>query len=196
MRKMSQKAKTLQAEYRLRFSKAEKYRAEVWRILCNAYFSRYILPGDSVLDMGAGWGEFINNVKASRKYAMDLNPDAKTRLNSDIHFLQQDCSQTWELPANTLDAVFSSNFLEHLPEKAHIESALSEAHRCLKDGGLVVFLGPNIKYVNSAYWDFWDHFIPLTEQSVAEVLRLKGFHVQVNVPRFCHIPCLRGLPLS
>lgn len=179
-----QKREILREEYDLRFSKTEKYRAEVWNILCNNYFAHYIFPEHAVLDMGCGWGEFINNIKATCKYAMDLNPAAKSRLNSDIQFLQQDCSQKWNIPEDSLDVVFSSNFLEHLPDKACIESAISEAYRSLRDGGLVIFLGPNIKYVNGAYWDFWDHFVPLTEQSLAEVLHLTGFQVQVTLPRF------------
>lgn len=181
---MTNEAKTLQDAYSMRFSKNKKYRTEVWKILCNNYFNRYISPEYSVLDMGAGWGEFINNIKASHKYAMDLNPDTKDRLNQNIKFLHQDCSQKWEISDNTLDIVFSSNFLEHLPTKDHVESTISEARRCLRYNGLVIFLGPNIKYINGAYWDFWDHFIPLTEQSLAEVLNLKGFQVQVNLPRF------------
>ena len=181
---MEQKEKTLQNEYQLRFSKIERYRTEVWKILCGEYFSRYILPDHTVLDMGCGWGEFINNVHAKHKFAMDLNPDAKQRLNNGIHFLQQDCSQNWDVSTGSLDAVFSSNFLEHLPDKAHIVRTLSEAHRCLREGGLVIFLGPNIKYVNGAYWDFWDHFVPLTEQSLAELLQLKDFQVEVKLPRF------------
>lgn len=181
---MSQKAKILHEEYSLRFSKTESYRMEVWRILCRDYFSRYVLPEYTILDMGSGWGEFINNIDAACKYAMDLNPDAKSRLNSNIHFLQQDCSQEWDIPENHLDIVFSSNFLEHLPDKQHIESTITEMYRGLREGGLAIFLGPNIKYVGGAYWDFWDHFIPLTEQSLAEVLRLKGFQVEVNLPRF------------
>jgi SAM-dependent methyltransferase len=181
---MSQKAKILHEEYSLRFSKTESYRMEVWRILCRDYFSRYVLPEYTILDMGSGWGEFINNIDAACKYAMDLNPDAKSRLNSNIHFLQQDCSQEWDIPENHLDIVFSSNFLEHLPDKQHIESTITEMYRGLREGGLAIFLGPNIKYVGGAYWDFWDHFIPLTEQSLAEVLSLKGFQVEVNLPRF------------
>jgi SAM-dependent methyltransferase len=181
---MSQKAKILHEEYSLRFSKTESYRMEVWRILCRDYFSRYVLPEYTILDMGSGWGEFINNIDAACKYAMDLNPDAKSRLNSNIHFLQQDCSQEWDIPENHLDIVFSSNFLEHLPDKQHIESTITEMYRGLREGGLAIFLGPNIKYVGGAYWNFWDHFIPLTEQSLAEVLSLKGFQVEVNLPRF------------
>jgi SAM-dependent methyltransferase len=181
---MSQRVKTLQKEYDLRFSHTENYRAKVWKVLCSDYFSRYIRPEHAVLDMGSGWGEFINNIHAASKFAMDLNPDAKSRLNGDIHFLQQDCSQPWDVPENSMDIVFSSNFLEHLPDKAHIEQSIHQAHRCLREGGRVIFLGPNIKYVKGAYWDFWDHFVPLTEQSLAEILRIKGFQIQVNLPRF------------
>lgn len=181
---MNKTAETLQKEYDLRFSKTKGYRDEVWKTLCNEYFNRYIAPEASVLDMGAGWGEFINNINASDKYAMDLNPDAKSRLESDVKFLQQNCSSEWNIPAKSLDVVFSSNFLEHLPDKVHIENAISEAYRSLCDDGLVILLGPNIKYVHGAYWDFWDHYVPLTEESLGEILLLKGFQVQVKIPRF------------
>ncbi|HLP81920.1 MAG TPA: class I SAM-dependent methyltransferase [Nitrosomonas sp.] len=181
---MSQKAKNLSKEYDLRFHNTQKYRAEIWKTLCDDYFSRYVSPEHVVLDMGSGWGEFINNINAAYKYAMDLNPDSRSKLNSNVHFLQQDCSQEWDVSEESLDVVFSSNFLEHLPDKTHIEDAINEIHRCLRHAGLAIFLGPNIKYVKGEYWDFWDHFVPLTEQSLAELLRIKGFEVQVNLPRF------------
>jgi hypothetical protein len=54
----------------------------------------------------------------------------------------------------------------------------------LKQGGLIVCLGPNIKYVRGAYWDFWDHIVPITEAGLAELLMLKGFSIQLKIPRF------------
>jgi hypothetical protein len=45
-------------------------------------------------------------------------------------------------------------------------------------------MGPNIKYVNGAYWDFWDHIIPLSDASIVEVLKLKGFKIIKCYPRF------------
>jgi hypothetical protein len=36
---MSNKAETLRAGYRTRFSGAEQYRNDVWKILCDQYFS-------------------------------------------------------------------------------------------------------------------------------------------------------------
>jgi len=178
------KIETLKDEYRKRFFKIEKYRNDVWKILCEEYFNNIILPGAHVLDLGSGWGEFINNVKAGKKYAMDLNPDAGRKLLGKTRFLHQDCSEEWQIPSDSLDIVFTSNFLEHLPDKTHVEEALSEAYRCLKAEGLIICLGPNIKYVLGKYWDFWDHFIPITELSLSEILKLKGFSIHLSIPRF------------
>ncbi|MFQ3683978.1 class I SAM-dependent methyltransferase [Roseiflexus sp.] len=181
---MSQKSQTLQKEYVLRFSHIRRYRQQVWKILCSDYFSRHISPNSTVLDLGCGWGEFINNINVAKKYAMDLNPDSKAHLSPEVVFLQQDCSDIWDMPNESLDVVFSSNFLEHLPDKSSIERTIAESNRCLRNDGRIILLGPNIKYINGAYWDFWDHFIPLTEQSISEVLNLQGFEIITKLPRF------------
>lgn len=181
---MDQRPAVLQNEYRMRFSENAQYRNNLWDILCTHYFSRFVTPAMHVLDLGCGWGEFINHIQATRKYAMDLNPDASNRLEPGIHFLHQDCAQPWQIQAESLDVVFTSNFLEHLSEKSRVERTVSEAFRCLKPGGLIICLGPNIKYIPGSYWDFWDHFIPLTERSLSELLQLMGFSIQMQVPRF------------
>jgi SAM-dependent methyltransferase len=181
---MQTKPEILREEYQIRFLETEKYRNNVWKILCSEYFSRFVPIEAHVLDLGCGWGEFINNIGAAKKYAMDLNPDTATHLNKEVCFLHQDCSREWEMQSESLDIVFTSNFLEHLTDKRHIEFAMSETFRCLKHDGLIICLGPNIKYVGDAYWDFWDHFIPITEASLSELLRLKGFSIELCNPRF------------
>lgn len=181
---MDQRPDQLQNEYRLRFSGTAQYRQDLWRVLCERYFRRFVSPDMAVLDLGCGWGEFINNIKAARKFAMDLNPDAAQRLSPGVEFLQQDCSMPWQLPPESLDVVFTSNFLEHLRKKSLVEQTIEEARRCLKPGGTMVCMGPNVRYLPGAHWDFWDHFIPLTERSLAELLALKGFDVRLQVPRF------------
>ena len=45
-------------------------------------------------------------------------------------------------------------------------------------------MGPNIRFLSDAYWDFWDHYIPLSDLSLVEGLSLTGFAVQQSVPRF------------
>lgn len=181
---MADRPTILSVEYKLRFSKFAEYRNCVWRILCEEYFSTLIPSNAVILDMGAGWGEFINNIAASDKYAMDLNPDVRRHLNSDITLLQQDCATPWQVESDSLDIIFTSNFLEHLPDKASVEFTISEAYRCLKKGGKFICVGPNIKYVPGAYWDFWDHHIMLTELSASEILKIEGFEITSCIPRF------------
>jgi ubiquinone/menaquinone biosynthesis C-methylase UbiE len=174
----------LQAEYRQRFTSAKEYRDRVWKTLCTDFFE-LTLPADAaVLDVGCGWGEFSNNFKARKKFAMDLNPDARERLNPEVEFLHQDCSQSWPVAPGSLDCVFSSNFLEHLPSKELISKTLAEAYKSMKTGGSICLVGPNIRFVPGEYWDFWDHHIALSERSVSEALQLAGFNVELCVDKF------------
>lgn len=182
----------LQSIYHTRFKGRLEYRNRVWSILTRDYFQRYIQSRDVVLDLGAGYGEFINHVDCGKKYAMDLNPDTVRLVNSDVEALIQDCAKPWALPNNSVDVVFTSNFFEHLPDKHALSCAISEARRCLKPDGRLIAMGPNIKYVPGAYWDFWDHYIPLTERSLSEILENEGFATELCLDRFLPFTMARG----
>jgi SAM-dependent methyltransferase len=174
----------LERIYSARFSGLEAYRNKVWNVLVNEFFSRWIRPEDSVLDLGCGYCEFINNVTAAQKFAMDLNPSAKDHVSFDTRLLEQDCSAPWPLPADSLDVVFSSNFFEHLPSKAALQATLLEAHRCLKPSGHIIAIGPNVKLLSGEYWDFFDHHLPLTELALSEALVMAGYKVELAWMRF------------
>ena len=45
-------------------------------------------------------------------------------------------------------------------------------------------MGPNIKYLLGAYWDFWDHYLPLTELSLREALENRSFKIERCLPGF------------
>lgn len=181
---MTSSAQSLQKEYARRFEKNAAYRVAVWKVLTREFFARWIPPTSVVLDLGCGWGEFINHIAAGKKYGMDLNPASPGKLAPDVTSIQQDCSQPWQLPDNHLDVIFTSNFFEHLPNKETLQRTLAEAWRCLKPGGRILCLGPNIKFLSGKYWDFWDHYLPLTELSLQEGLELTGFSVEEAWPRF------------
>jgi len=184
MKDLPHSSSDLEQIYRERFSGLQAYRSRVWRMLGSKFFSRWIHADAVVLDLGCGYCEFINNISAAKKYGMDLNPDASGNAARDVTIFQQNTSSEWPLPEGALDVVFTSNFLEHLPDKAHLESTLRRAFLGLKHGGLFIAMGPNIKYVPGAYWDFIDHHIALTELSMAEVLRKCGFVIERITPRF------------
>ncbi len=176
--------KELQRMYENRFVGQREYRLKVWRTLNRDFFKKWIHPGDTVLDLGAGHAEFINTIVCKKKYAMDLNPDTARFAGPEVEVLAHDCSSRWPLPDASLDVVFTSNFFEHLPDRNALARTLSETRRCLKPGGRLIAMGPNIKYVRGAYWDFIDHYIPLTENSLAEALRNEGFKIERCIPRF------------
>ncbi|GIU87638.1 MAG: hypothetical protein KatS3mg009_2153 [Acidimicrobiia bacterium] len=174
----------LREQYRRRFGSDDEDRRAVWAVLVDAWFSRYLRGADTVLDLGCGWGHFINHVDAPHRLALDLNPDARAHLDPAVELFVQEASQPWPVDDGSVDLVFTSNFLEHLPSREAITAALGEALRCLRPGGRIVCLGPNIRCVGGAYWDFFDHLVPLTERSLAEALEVTGFRTEEVVARF------------
>ena len=174
----------LAAQYERRFAPLREYRRRVWGVLTSSFFQKFIDPPSSVLDLGCGWGEFINQIRAARKSGMDLNPDAAQHLAPEVQFLHHDCAQPWPVAPASLDVVFTSNFFEHLPDKAALKAALAQAFAALKPGGRLISMGPNIRCVPGAYWDFFDHHIALTEKSLQEILELTGFQITECHARF------------
>jgi hypothetical protein len=73
-----------------------------------------------------------------------------------------------------------------------LEQTLVEAHRTLKPGGRLICMGPNIKYVPGAYWDFIDHHLPLTELSIVELMKKSGFQVEYCLDRFLPYSMAQG----
>ncbi len=174
----------LQQIYENRFRSKQAYRVQVWRILAIDFFREWINPGDTILDLGAGYCQFINHISAKKKYAMDLNPDAAKHAAAEVTVIQQDCAELWPLPSSSLDGVFSSNFFEHLPTKRDLERTLQQTFRCLKPGGNLIAMGPNVRCLPGAYWDFFDHNLALTERALVEVLEKVGFQMVEVYPQF------------
>ena len=170
--------------YAQRFAANLDYRKRVWRVLIDSFFQQYVPRDATILDLGCGYGEFINQVHAGRKYAMDLNPDAPRYLSAEVEFIRQDCSQPWQVGETSLDVVFTSNFFEHLPDKAALGRTLDQAYQALKPGGLLIAMGPNVRLLPGAYWDFWDHYIPLTDSSLGEALENRAFQIKRKDPAF------------
>ncbi len=157
----------------------------VWKTLCRHFFSRLVDPGDTVLDLGAGYCEFINNIAARDKIAFDANPDVASFASADVRIINQTVDRIREsLAPESVDKVFISNFLEHMPSRESLELLFRDLHGILADGGCLIIMQPNIRYVGHAYWDYLDHRIPLTDKSLAELSRLCGFEPVLCVRRF------------
>lgn len=185
----------LVALYRFRFRESERpQRIRTWKTLCEHYFQKLVGEGRVVADLGCGYGEFINNIKAAEKFAIDLNPDTPKYLDSDVRFLPSRADKIEGIADNAVDVVFASNFLEHLQTKEECDAVLAEVLRILRPGGRFIIMGPNIRYLAAEYWDFYDHYLPLSHLSLEEGLMQAGYAVESIIPRFLPYTTRSALP--
>jgi SAM-dependent methyltransferase len=187
----------LEKLYRHRFEEGElPAKLAIWKVLCNDFFSAYVAGDATVIDVGAGYCEFINNVRARRRIAVDLNPRVREFADAGVEVLNEDCTQLRSLPDAIADVVFMSNFLEHLPSKQLVFDTLKEARRLLRSGGRIVILQPNVRLIPGAYWDFFDHHTPLTEHSLVEAVTLLDMVPERVIARFLPYTTKSLLPQS
>ncbi len=159
-------------------------RQRIWEALCEGFFDELVGANATVLDIACGYGEFINAVRCGKRIAVDINPDARKFLRPDVTFFNQSCLRMDSIADESVDVAFESNFFEHLASKDEVRSVVEEVRRKLRPGGRFIMLQPNIRYVGGAYWDFWDHLVPITERSLGELLVNSGFRIHTMIPRF------------
>jgi len=172
----------------------QAWKKRVWTILWERVFSQHVRPQDTVLDLGAGFCEFINTAVAQRKIAVDLNEKLPTFAAPGVETRCAPAQDLAFLKDGEVDVVFTSNFLEHLPNKDVLSSVVKEVRRVLKPGGKFVIMGPNIRFLPGLYWDYYDHHIALTERSLAELLALSEFELEDVIPRFLPYTVKTGGP--
>jgi SAM-dependent methyltransferase len=183
----------VQSIYARRFTPDLQFRNEMWKILCSSFFQRYIGNKDRVLEIGAGYCEFINNIQAGHKTAVDINPDVKNYAASDVKVVVNSTSQMIAIPNDSVDVVFASNFFEHLT-RDEIVATFQEVHRILAPAGKFMVLQPNIRFCAKDYWMFFDHVTPIDDRAFVEVLEINGFEVVKVIDRFLPYTTKSRLP--
>lgn len=184
--------------YDERFTTHERVRKDqLWKILCQNFLQQFLKPEDTVLDVGAGRCEFINNIHCRRKIALDINNDVKKSAGRDVKVVIASVNELKKhFPHDSVDAIFMSNLLEHLDSKEDVFHLLSQAHDILKKGGRLLIMQPDIRLVGNAYWDFFDHKVPITFASLSEALR--SLNYTITYTRYPFMPYstkVRFLPL-
>lgn len=182
--------------YADRFDKDANKRDAMWKILCKDYFQKFISKDDTVLDLAAGYCEFINNIDCKKKIAVDLNAKTKVKAEKGVKVYQKLSTDLPKELTGKVDVVFTSNFFEHLDNKNELIDTLKEVHRVLKPGGKIMVLQPNIRLVGNQYWDYVDHTLPLTDKSLSEALALSGFKQTFCKTRFLPFTANSKIPTA
>ena len=181
--------------YRFRFREADRAgKMRIWKVLCERFFQPLIGEDRVIVDLACGYGEFINNIRGRKKYAVDLNPDARANVADDVEFCLSRADAMAAIADGVVDVVFASNFLEHLRTKEECDRVLAEVRRVLRPGGRFVIMGPNIRYLAAEYWDFYDHYLPLSHLSLEEGLVQADYEIVSIIPRFLPYTTRSGLP--
>ena len=180
---MSSESEDLKVLYTNRFGHDEAQRTDLWQVLCSDFFQKWVPTDATVLDVAAGHCEFINNIRAGQKIAVDLPPAVQVRAAADVETHNQRSDAMGDIADASVDRVFISNFFEHVPREVII-STLVEVRRVLKPGGKLLVLQPNVRYCAKDYWMFFDHITPVDDRALVEALQATGYAVERCIPRF------------
>jgi SAM-dependent methyltransferase len=181
--------------YKRRFGPDLAFRRRMWQVLCTRFFQRYVPAQSTVLEVGAGYCEFINSIKAKHKIAVDMNPDTRLYAHPDVRVVETSSVDLSAVDTGSVDVAFASNFFEHLT-RDDIVLTMREVARVLRPEGRFLILQPNIRYCARDFWMFFDHITPLDQYSLAEALEISGFRIVRCIERFLPFTTKSKLPKS
>ena len=159
--------------YQTRYSYT-KNRNKVWKAICR-YLSKYITEEALVLDLGSGYCDFINNIPAAKKFALDSDISSKDYCNPDVTFLNINATDM-DFDEQSVDVVFASNLLEHF-EDCDLDILMNKIFLSLKKTGKLILIQPNYYYAYRNYWDDFTHKKAFSHISLSDFLTSKGFKI-------------------
>src|SRR6516225_7399340 len=106
-----------QSYFQTRFAPDQR-REILWRTLYRHHFSRLISPEDCVLELGAGYGHFINQVVARRRIALDQWEEFVRYLQPGVEGHIGNVTDLAFLEPGSVNFVFASNLFEHISQEA------------------------------------------------------------------------------
>src|SRR5204863_7865105 len=109
----------------------------------------------SLLDIGAGTGDFLWTAKQEGWKTTGIEPNDKARISAErkgISFAEDMAS----IPDHSFDVITMWHVLEHVPD---LDLQIRELKRLLKPEGTVIVAVPNFKSYDAKYYgNFWASF--------------------------------------
>lgn len=139
----------------------------------------------SLLDIGAGTGDFLVTAKSNGWEVKGIEPSEKAQkiaLSKGIDFI----SELNAVENASFDVVTMWHVLEHVPD---IEKHIHHLKRIVKPGGTIIIAVPNYKSFDAAYYgSFWAaydvprHLWHFSKKSVQKIFEAQGMDVVKILP--------------
>jgi SAM-dependent methyltransferase len=167
----------------------------LWGSLWRYRFAAMVQPSDCVLDLGAGYCNFINSAVARRRIAVDAWKDFPQHLAPGVEHHVGDVTDLEFLQDGSVDFAFASNLFEHLT-KDDFATVLAALRRKLSPDGTLNIVQPNYRYAYREYFDDFDHKSVYSHVSLADYLTANGYDVFHVEPRFMPLSVKGRLPVK
>ncbi len=170
----------------------------VWKEICRYLNRRYISNDSEILELGSGYGDFIGNIHAKKRVAVENDIFFKEYLSDypsvTTHYLDAKAALK-TFPKQSFDVVFCSNFLEHF-EISEVRELLDLVAVVLRKGGKLVILQPNFQLCSPLYFDDWTHKSVFSHVSLSDLLQIHGYNIYSCIKRFMPFSMKSRFPIS
>jgi predicted SAM-dependent methyltransferase len=147
------------------------------------------------MDVGAGYCDFINQIHAGARFAVDANADGARWCAPEVRFVHATPIEKIDHPAQSVDVVMLSNLLEHLPPR-QCSALFERLDELLTTAGKIIVIQPNYYYSYRRYWDDFTHVRAFSDESLKDFLLSRGYRIVRFEKRFIPFSFKSRLPKS
>jgi SAM-dependent methyltransferase len=155
-------------------------RRAVWGAIAR-FVARDAPEVETLLELGPGYCDFLNQFPAKRKLGLDLNPEMQRFAALGVELRIESAIALRGIAAGSIDLLFASNFLEHL-DAEELDELLPGIRRVLASRGRLILIQPNHKLCAEHYFDDPTHRTIFDDANIGEWLARHGLRVVKLVP--------------
>ena len=179
---MGQESKNYYDNYTSTRFRFDPKRRMVWEEI-SKYLRKWINPEGFVIELGSGYCDWINCIKARRKIAIDKFINPKDFCRKSVEPIFGDLKEIKKIENDSVDVFLASNFFEHLTLK-ECEECLRLVKEKLKIGGKIIIIQPNYRYAYKNYFDDYTHLSVWSHESLKDFINANGLRVIRIYPKF------------
>ncbi len=170
----------------------------------NRRVSALIGSGESLLDVGSGYGDLLHLLRGRFKILRGVDPSARScamatfnlasrGVPNDFAF-ERAVAEDLSFPDASFDAAIMLDTYEHI-EPANRDRALAEMRRVLRPGGRIILVTPSRRIIN--FWALIDNLLTLRGQRIMH--RKHGTPIRIfgtAKKDYCEVFCTSGALLA